>query len=295
MAQTPQAEATVTSTGQTTPPAEGQPDFGIGSPTTILLLLFAVAIFWWSMRRRRALEERMTAQRRAENVAAAEQSAREIAHIMRQAPPPGAAAAAASEGLASAARLPEASIWPPLRESPAPQAEVPPLEDAQIRTSERAEAAMEEGLLAAQRAEQTAGESVARRLAAAESVAAEVQADTADALGTRFANEDGVARGATARARADTDGATRCRLARLRAMVRPSVHRGSRSRETSLRRSTIFQARSCIHKRCQNTVSPPLRRLRRPVIGCHVLARSGFLECSRAREAPRWAGSRCQS
>jgi micrococcal nuclease len=205
MAQTPQAEATVTSTGQTTPPAEGQPDFGIGNPTTILLLLFAVAIFWWSMRRRRAFEERMTAQRRAENIAAAEQSAREIAHIMRQAPPPGAAAAAATEGLASAARMPEDSIWPPLRETPAPRATASPREDTQMRASERAEAAMEEGLLAAERAEQTSGESVARRLAAAESVAAEVQADTADALGTRFANEDGVARGATARARAGAE------------------------------------------------------------------------------------------
>src|SRR4051812_38246185 len=117
MAQTPQAEATVTSTGQTNPPAEGQPDFGIGNPMTILLLLFAVAIFWWSTRRRRAVEERMTAQRRAENVAAAEESAREIANIMRQAPPPGAAAAAAAEGLASAARVAQDSIWPPLRES----------------------------------------------------------------------------------------------------------------------------------------------------------------------------------
>src|SRR3954469_3607709 len=166
MAQTPQAEATVTSTGQTNPPAEGQPDFGIGNPTTILLLLFAVGIFWWSMRRRRAFEERMTAQRRAENIASAEQSAREIAHIMRQAPPPGAAAAAVTGGLASAANFPESSIWPPLRETatpgPAPQAVPPPLEDTRIRGSERAEMAMEDGLLAAQRAEQTAGESVAR-------------------------------------------------------------------------------------------------------------------------------------
>jgi large subunit ribosomal protein L17 len=209
MAQTPQAEATVTSTGQTTPPAEGQPDFGIGNPTTILLLLFAVAIFWWSMRRRRAVEERMTAQRRAENIAAAEQSAREIAHIMRQAPPPGAAAAAASEGLASAARISEASIWPPLRESApsgfATQAAPAPPEDTQLRTSERAEAAMEEGLLAAQRAEQTAGESVARRLAAAESAAAEVQADTVDALGTRHASKDEATRTASAHAAADAD------------------------------------------------------------------------------------------
>jgi large subunit ribosomal protein L17 len=64
---------------------------------------------------------------------------------------------------------------------------------------------MEEGLLAAQRAEQTAGESVARRLAAAESVAAEVQADTADALGTRFARGDDAAQRTTARARAGAD------------------------------------------------------------------------------------------
>jgi micrococcal nuclease len=192
MAQTPQAEATVTSTGQTTPPADGQPDVGLGNPTTIILLLFAVAIFWWSMRRRRAFEERMQSQRRAENMAAAEQSAREIAHIMRQAPPPGAVEAAAAEGLASAARMPATSVWPPLRETapapPSPAAALS-LEDTQVRTSEQAEAAMEQGLLAAQRAEQTAsetetaGESVARRLAAAEAVAAEVQADTADAIG----------------------------------------------------------------------------------------------------------------
>jgi hypothetical protein len=199
MAQTPQAEATVTTTGQTTPPVEGQPDFGIGNPMTILLLLFAVAIFWWSMRRRRAFEERMTAQRRAENIASAEQSAREVAHIMRKAPP-GAAAAAAAEGLASAARTPGASIWPPLQESAptaSPPPEVwPPLSDIQVRTSERAEAAMEDGLLAAQRAEQmasdtgVAGESMARRLAAAEAVAAEVQSDTADVLGAQSVSQD---------------------------------------------------------------------------------------------------------
>jgi large subunit ribosomal protein L17 len=151
----------------------------------------------------------MTAQRRAENIASAEQSAREIAHIMRQAPPPGAAAAAAAEGLASAASFPESSIWPPLRETaapdPAPQAVPPPPEDTQIRGSERAEAAMEEGLLAAQRAEQTAGESVARRLAAAESVAAEVQADTVDALGTRLASGDDAAQRTTIRPRAAAD------------------------------------------------------------------------------------------
>jgi len=209
MAQTPQAEATVTSTGQTNPPVEGQPDFGIGNPTTILLLLVAVAIFWWSMRRRRSVEERMTAQRRAENIASAEESAREIANIMRQTPLPGAATAAATEGLASAARIPESSIWPPLREAPgsgaSPQAAPTPLEETQARTSERAEAAMEEGLLAAQRAEQTASESVARRLAAAEAVAAEVQADTADALGTRYANGVDVARRATAPGRANAD------------------------------------------------------------------------------------------
>lgn len=211
MAQTPQAEATVTTTGtgQTNPPVEAQPDFGIGSPTTIILLLFAVGIFWWSMRRRRAVEDRMMAQRRAENIAAAEESAREIAHIMRQAPPPGAVAAAAAEGLASAARLPEASIWPPLREaatsdSPSQTVQTPP-EDEQVRTSERAEAAMEDGLLAAQRAEQGAGESVARRLAAAEAVFAEVQADTADALGTRHAKEDDAVRRAPASGRAEVD------------------------------------------------------------------------------------------
>ena len=204
MAQTPQAEATVTSTGQTDPPAEGQPDFGIGNPMTILLLLFAVGIFWWSTRRRRAVEERMTAQRRAENVAAAEESAREIANIMRQAPP-GAAAAAAAEGLASAARMPESSIWPPLGESAASQTARSPLEDAQVRASERAEAAMEEGLLAAQRAEQTAGESVARRVAAAEAVAAEVRADTAEALGTQYANDVDAGRGPAVRGRPGTD------------------------------------------------------------------------------------------
>src|SRR5262245_61650895 len=115
MAQTPQAEATVTSTAQTTPPPSGQPDFGLGNPTTIILILFAVGVFWWSMRRRRALEERMQDQRRAETMASAEESARQIAHIMRPTPQQGEAAAAATEGLASAARTPASSVWPPLQ------------------------------------------------------------------------------------------------------------------------------------------------------------------------------------
>src|SRR5918998_5035309 len=107
MAQTPQADETG-GAGETTPPASGSPQGLFGNSTTILLLIFAVAVFWWSRRRRAAMEERLQAQRR-EAEETAERSARDVAHVMRQAASPGAAQAAATEGLASAARVPEAS------------------------------------------------------------------------------------------------------------------------------------------------------------------------------------------
>jgi hypothetical protein len=112
---------------------------------------------------------------------------------MRATPPPGAAQAAASLGLASAA--------PPPAPPPAPDDQiVQDIQDidevsaenlealATARQMERAEAAAaaeraaEEQVLQAARAADLAGESAFRRHEAGEAVAAEVQADTTDAL-----------------------------------------------------------------------------------------------------------------
>ena len=192
-------------------PATDRPQGFFGSSTTILLLIFAVAFFWWSRRRRAAMEERLQAQRR-EAEATAERSARDVAHVMRQTASPAAAAAAATEGLASAARMPEGSHAtrdattsrdnePPDAEeagSGAEIAEISVQHEARALEIERAEAAAAAERVAQEQAERAArdaelgGESATRRMAAAEASAEEARADTADVLGA------GVASGAVA-------------------------------------------------------------------------------------------------
>ena len=190
MAQTPQAD-------ETAPPgAERSPGL-FGNSTTILLLIFAVAVFWWTRRRRAAMEERLQAQRR-EAEETAERSARDVAHVMRQAASPGAAQAAATEGLASAARMPATPLANqdagPASERMATDAEeignglgtvdIGAQDDARMLELERAEAttaaerAVEEQAAHAARDAELAGESAARRMAAAE----EARADTTDAV-----------------------------------------------------------------------------------------------------------------
>ena len=207
MAQTPQPGGA----GETTPPATDRPQGFFGSSTTILLLIFAVAFFWWSRRRRAAMEERLQAQRR-EAEATAERSARDVAHVMRQAASPAAAAAAATEGLASAARMPEApsatrdaamvgdSVRPDTEEmgNGAEIADISVQDEGRALELERVEAAAAADRAAQEQAEraardaQLAGESATRRMAAAEASAEEARADTADAVGGARAGGLGV-------------------------------------------------------------------------------------------------------
>ncbi len=207
MAQTPQPGGA----GETTPPATDRPQGFFGSSTTILLLIFAVAFFWWSRRRRRAMEERLQAQRR-EAEATAERSARDVAHVMRQAASPAAAAAAATEGLASAARMPEVptatrdaamvgdSVRPDTEEmgNGAEIADISVQDEGRALELERVEAAAAADRAAQEQAERAArdaqlgGESATRRMAAAEASAEEARADTADAVGGARAGGEGV-------------------------------------------------------------------------------------------------------
>ncbi|MBW3632173.1 MAG: hypothetical protein KY456_04005 [Chloroflexi bacterium] len=212
MAQTPQAEETG-GAGETTPPVTDRPQGFFGGSTTILLLIFAVAFFWWSRRRRAAMEERLQAQRR-EAEATAERSARDVAHVMRQAASPAAAAAAANEGLASAARMPEApsvnqdATTARARDTMrtdseemgngAEIADISVQDEARALELERAEAAAAAERAAQEQAEraardaQLAGESATRRMAAAEASAEEARADTADAVGAGPTGGEGV-------------------------------------------------------------------------------------------------------
>ena len=199
MAQNLQAE-------ETTPPGTDRPQGFFGSSTTILLLIFAVAFFWWSRRRRAAMEERIQAQRR-EAEETAERSARDVANVMRRTASPGAAAAAATEGLASAARMPEApsasqdATTAGARDpdtmrtdseatgSGAEVADISVQDAARALELERAEAAAAAERAAQEQAERAArdaeraGESATRRMAAAEASAEEARADTTDAMG----------------------------------------------------------------------------------------------------------------
>jgi heme exporter protein D len=174
----------------------------LGSPTTLLLILMAALLLFWNMRRRRAFEERTQAQRREQRLAEAEQSAREVANVMRTVAP-SAAAAAAAEGLASAARTPEA----PETDTDGAQREgngsSPAIADAAgMRAIERAAGASENERAAVEQAQravyeaETRGPSETRRTAAAACAAAEVRSDDTEARGPR--NGDAIeASGAT--------------------------------------------------------------------------------------------------
>jgi hypothetical protein len=171
MAQTPQPGETGAT--ETPPPAGGQGGGIFSNPTTLLLLALLVGFILWNRRRRTEIEARMRAQRR-EREETAQQSAMNVAHIMRRSASPEDAQAAASEGLASAARVPEAA--------PAAADEERALVLERAEASAEAERAAEEQAARAAEAADLAGESVERRVAAAEAAADEARADTADAM-----------------------------------------------------------------------------------------------------------------
>jgi micrococcal nuclease len=171
MAQTPQPGETGAT--ETPPPAGGQAGGIFSNPTTLLLLALLVGFILWNRRKRTEIEARMQAQRR-EREETAQQSAMNVAHIMRRSASPEDAQAAASEGLASAARMPEAA--------PAAADEERALVLERAEATAEAERAAEEQAARAAEAADLAGESVERRVAAAEAAAEEARADTADAM-----------------------------------------------------------------------------------------------------------------
>jgi micrococcal nuclease len=170
MAQTPQPGETGAT--ETPPPAGGQAGGIFSNPTTLLLLALLVGFILWNRRKRTEIEARMQAQRR-EREETAQQSAMNVAHIMRRSASPEDAQAAASEGLASAARMPEAA--------PAAADEERALVLERAEATAEAERAAEKQAARAAEAADLAGESVERRVAAAEAAAEEARADTADA------------------------------------------------------------------------------------------------------------------
>lgn len=167
------------------------PQGGIANPMTFLLLAILAVFFWWSMRRRRAQEERFREQRRQETITHAEESARNIAHIMRQAPTRASAEAAATEGLASAARIPEQPAVEDSLAAPGPDlgsdngaAEIEIAEREMLGGREAAAARAEraadwEAEEAARRAD-LAGPSEERRVGAGRAASEEAAADTVD-------------------------------------------------------------------------------------------------------------------
>ena len=225
MAQTPQPDATG-GTGNTAATGAGGPQGLFGSATTILLVVFAVAVFWWYRCRRVEMEEQIRAQRREAEVTA-ERCALDVAHLMRATPQPGAAAAAASQGLASAQKCrpptsqnrvsePRSKLRPPVpntpqvslkRRSPTIKLKHRPARSNAPRP-EPQRSALQRSRLRPRADARNTGESLVRRMAAADEAADEAAADTADA-----------AQGRRER---------RCRRAQLREMAPPTAHRSTR-------------------------------------------------------------------